>query len=85
MLMCVLCLAACFLGALQLQAARAGKMELGEAAKVHASVFLGHPEDPDMDGFGLRVELTVEGCDDDALIQAAHEVGVATPRNSTYR
>ncbi|EMD33577.1 hypothetical protein CERSUDRAFT_98143 [Gelatoporia subvermispora B] len=63
----------CFLGALQLAAARAGKMELAENAKVHATVFLGHPTDPDMDGFGLRVEIAVEGCDDDAIISAAHE------------
>lgn len=64
---------ACFLGALQLQGARAGKKELTDKAKVHATVFLGHPSDPNMEGFGLRVELTVEGCPDDALIQAAHE------------
>ncbi|OCH92454.1 OsmC-like protein [Obba rivulosa] len=63
----------CFLGALQLAAARAGKKELAENAKVHATVFLGHPKDPDMEGFGLRVEIGVEGCDDDAIIAAAHE------------
>lgn len=66
--------AACFLGALQLVASRAGKKELAEHAKIHTSVFLGHPTDPNLDGFGLRVEITVEGCNDDALIQAAHEV-----------
>ncbi|KAH8108027.1 OsmC-like protein [Cristinia sonorae] len=64
---------ACFLGALQLAASRVDKRELVEQAKVNAAVFLGHPEDPNMDGFGLRVELTVEGCDDDAIISAAHE------------
>ncbi|THH26766.1 hypothetical protein EUX98_g7425 [Antrodiella citrinella] len=63
----------CFLGALQLAASRADHGELVDTAKVNASVFLGHPEDPNMDGFGLRVELTVEGCDDDAIINAAHE------------
>jgi len=63
----------CFLGALQLAAARSEQKELAEKAKVHSSVFLGHPTDPNMDGFGLRVELTIEGCDDDAIIQAAHE------------
>lgn len=46
-------------------------------AKVNASVFLGHPEDPEVDGFGLRVELTVEGCDDDSIISAAHEVSIS--------
>lgn len=65
---------ACFLGALQLAASRAGQPELTETAKVNASVFLGHPKDPHIDGFGLRVELTVEGCDDDAVISAAHDV-----------
>ncbi|GJE94403.1 OsmC-domain-containing protein [Phanerochaete sordida] len=64
---------ACFLGALQLQGARAGKKEMTDKAKVHATVFLGHPMDPDLEGFGLRVELTVEGVPDDALIQAAHD------------
>ncbi|RDX42713.1 OsmC-domain-containing protein [Lentinus brumalis] len=63
----------CFLGALQLAAARANKKELAENAKVTAKVFLGHPEDPDLDGFGLRVELDVEGCSDDAIIAQAHE------------
>lgn len=65
---------ACFLGALQLAASRAGQPELTETAKVNASVFLGHPEDPNTGGFGLRVELVVEGCDDDAVISAAHDV-----------
>ncbi|PSR79251.1 hypothetical protein PHLCEN_2v7109 [Hermanssonia centrifuga] len=65
----------CFLGALQLAASRADQKEMAENAKITASVFLGHPTDPDMDGFGLRVELNVEGCDDDAIIQAAHDVG----------
>ena len=30
-----------------------------------------------MEGFGLRVELNVEGCPDDALVQAAHEVRIS--------
>jgi len=63
----------CFLGALQLAAARAGKKEAAQNAKIHATVFLGHPTDPNLDGFGLRVEIAVEGCDDDAIIAAAHE------------
>ena len=72
-------LAACFLGSLQLMAARAGKKELGEKAKVHAKVFLGHPENPDIEGLGLRVELGVEGIEDDDIIAAAHEASVAAP------
>ncbi|KAK7692513.1 hypothetical protein QCA50_004140 [Cerrena zonata] len=63
----------CFLGAIQLAAARANKMEIGDMAKVHTNVFLGHPEDPNIDGFGLRVELLVEGCDDDSIISAAND------------
>ncbi|OBZ70597.1 hypothetical protein A0H81_09155 [Grifola frondosa] len=66
----------CFLGALQLAASRANKKELAENAKVSASVFLGHPSDPSLDGFGLRVDITVEGCNDDQIIAAAHEVSV---------
>ncbi|KAJ3555250.1 hypothetical protein NM688_g2682 [Phlebia brevispora] len=61
----------CFLGALQYVAARANKKELAEKATVTAKVYLGHPEE--MEGFGLRVEITVDGCPDDALVQAAHE------------
>ncbi|KAI0755893.1 OsmC/Ohr family [Irpex lacteus] len=64
---------ACFLGALQLQASRAGKKEAAEVAKVSAKVFLGHPEDANVDGFGIRVEIIVENFDDDAVIAAAHE------------
>jgi len=65
--------ASCFLGALQLAAARANMKELAENAKVSVSVFLGHPTDPDMDGFGLRADVTVEGFSDDKVIVAAHE------------
>ena len=65
--------ASCFLGALQLVAARANKKELAEDAKVAVNVFLGHPQNPDIDGFGLRVEVNVEGCPDDAVIAEAHE------------
>ncbi|KAI0683007.1 OsmC/Ohr family [Cytidiella melzeri] len=63
----------CFLGALQLMASRAGKKEAAAAAKVSANVFLGHPSDANLDGFGLRSEIIVENFDDDAVIQAAHE------------
>ncbi|TBU33944.1 OsmC-domain-containing protein [Dichomitus squalens] len=65
--------ASCFLGALQLAAARANKKDLAENAKVTANVFLGHPLEPDIDGFGLRAEIMVEGCPDDAIIAEAHE------------
>ena len=73
---------ACFLGALQLAAARADKKELAENAKVTANVFLGHPTDPNLDGFGLRAEINVDGCPDDAIIAEAHEV--CPPFNVEY-
>lgn len=57
-------------------AARAGKKELGEKAKVHSKVYLGHPKDPNLEGFGLRVELSVEGIEDDDIIAAAHNVSL---------
>ena len=71
---CNIVYAACFLGALQLQAARHGQKEAAEKAKVSAKVYLGHPEDPTFEGFGIRAEIIVENFDDDAVIQAAHEV-----------
>ena len=67
---------ACFLGALQLMASKAGKKQLGDEAKVHAKVFLGHPEDKEVEGLGLRVEVGVEGVDDDEVIAAAHKVSL---------
>lgn len=42
--------------------------------KVHTLVFLGHPDEPDWEGLGLRVKIEVEGCDADEVIMAAHEV-----------
>ena len=68
------CATACFLGALQLAAARHNKKELAEQAKVTANVFLGHPTNTELDGFGLRAEINVEGCPDDSIIADAHEV-----------
>ncbi|EIN11388.1 OsmC-like protein [Punctularia strigosozonata HHB-11173 SS5] len=74
--------ASCFLGALQMAAASFGKPELGEKAKVHAKVVLGHPDPAALpgpqdtklgEGLGLGVELIVEGIKDDRIIKAAHE------------
>lgn len=61
---------ACFLGALQLVARQQGKAKLGENAVVHASVSLGIPNE--RPGFGLAVDIKVEGVDDE-LVKAAHE------------
>lgn len=64
---------ACFLGALQFVAGKAGKKDAAAKAKIHSSVVLGTAVE--MDGFSLKVDLKVEGVEDDALIKAAHEVG----------
>ena len=40
---------------------------------VHADVILGQPTD--RPGYGLKVVLRVEGIDDQAILDAAHEVG----------
>ena len=63
---------ACFLGALQLVAGKAGKKDAAASAKIHSSVTLG--KSAELDGFALKVDLKVEGVEDDALIKAAHEV-----------
>ena len=65
-------LPACFLGALQYVAGAAGKREAAANAKIHSSVILGPAAE--MDGFALKVDLKVEGIEDEALIKAAHEV-----------
>jgi len=63
---------ACFLGALQYVAGKAGKRDAAAKAKIHSSVVLGQAAE--LDGFALKVDLKVEGIEDDALIKAAHEV-----------
>jgi organic hydroperoxide reductase OsmC/OhrA len=63
---------ACFLGAIQAVAEKRGKKEVGERAVVHADVILGEPTD--RPGYGLKVVLRVEGVEDQAILDAAHEV-----------
>ena len=63
---------ACFLGALQFVAGKAGKKEAAANAKIHAAVTLGRSAE--LEGFALKVDLKVEGIEDEALINAAHEV-----------
>ena len=65
------CLVACLLGAIQLVARGMGKTEMAKNAKVHVSVHLGEPKD--MEGFGIGVDIKVEGIDDE-LLQAGHAV-----------
>ncbi|KAL4261533.1 OsmC/Ohr family protein [Pleurotus pulmonarius] len=61
---------ACFLGALQAVAARAGQKDKITNAVVNAKVHLGEPEG--LGGFGIGVELEVSGAPKD-LVDAAHE------------
>ncbi|EJF65429.1 OsmC-like protein [Dichomitus squalens LYAD-421 SS1] len=63
--------AACFLSAMQMVAGQTGKVDMARNAVVHTQVHIGQPED--MDGFGLEVDIQVEGVQDDELIQAAHK------------
>lgn len=60
------------MGALQLTAGKAGKKDAVANAKIHTSVSLGVPEG--FEGFGLSVDIKVEGVEDEALIKTAHEV-----------
>jgi organic hydroperoxide reductase OsmC/OhrA len=63
---------ACFLSAVQVAATKLGKREVGARAVIHADVTLGRPTD--RPGFGLKVLLRVEGVEDQAILDAAHEV-----------
>jgi organic hydroperoxide reductase OsmC/OhrA len=64
---------ACFLGAIQVAASRAGKKEVGERAVVNADVSIGRTKD--IPGLGIQVVLRIEGVEDQAILDAAHEVG----------
>ncbi|KAH9858472.1 OsmC-like protein [Lenzites betulinus] len=63
--------AACFLSALQMVAGKTGKTDRARNAVVHTQVHLGQPEG--MEGFGLQVDIQVEGVEDMELIQAGHK------------
>jgi Ohr subfamily peroxiredoxin len=67
--------AACFLGALQLVAGQQGKTEVAKNATIRTSVHIGTPKDGK--GFGLAVDLTVNGVDDQKLVDDAHAVSWA--------
>jgi Ohr subfamily peroxiredoxin len=62
--------ASCLLGAIQLQARKLGKAEQGKNAVVHTSVHIGEPKH--LEGFGISVDIKVEGVDDEVLA-AGHE------------
>lgn len=65
---------ACFLSALQLVAGQKGQAESAKNAIIHSQVHIGKPKDKA--GFALEVELKIEGIEDQALLDAAHEVCV---------
>jgi hypothetical protein len=60
------------LGSIQVAAEKRGKKEVGERAVVHADVIFG--ESADRPGHGLKVVLRVEGVEDQAILNAAHDV-----------
>jgi hypothetical protein len=60
------------LSAVQGAATKLGKKEVSAQAVVHADVSLGQPTD--RPGFGLKVVLRVEGVEDQAILDTAHEV-----------
>lgn len=70
---------ACFLSALQLAAGQTGKTEMARNATVHTQVHLGKPKG--MDGFGLEVQVQVEGIEDQSLIDAGHAVSLFLPEH----
>ncbi|KIJ39479.1 hypothetical protein M422DRAFT_32724 [Sphaerobolus stellatus SS14] len=63
--------ASCFLGALNLVASNQGKKDLVKNAKIHTKVHIGEPNEKP--GFGLAVDIEVEGVADEELVKAAHE------------
>ncbi|KAG1739241.1 OsmC/Ohr family [Suillus lakei] len=63
--------ASCFLGALQMVAGQTGKKDAARNAVIHTTVHLG--ETAGIGGFGLAVDIKVEGVEDEELIKAGHE------------
>ncbi|KAF8904954.1 OsmC/Ohr family [Mucidula mucida] len=61
---------ACLLEAIHLVARQMNKTDMAQHAKVHVTVHLGEPND--LPGFGIGVNVKVEGIDDE-LLQAGHE------------
>jgi hypothetical protein len=61
------------LASIQVAATRAGKKEVGERAVVNADVSIGRTKE--VPGLGIQVVLRIEGVEDQAILDAAHEVG----------
>ena len=55
-----------------MMAGKTGKKDAVKNAVIHTQVHLGEPKD--IGGFGIAVDIKVEGVVDEALIQAGHEV-----------
>ncbi len=55
---------------------------MADRAIVHTNVSLGTPNE--LPGFGLAVDIKVEGVDDEVL-KAGHEVCISTLTNNTVR
>lgn len=64
--------AGCFLGALQLCAKKAGKDASGATVEVLTGI---GPADS-AEGFALNIELKISGFNDEAVVNAAHQVRV---------
>ncbi|THU94181.1 OsmC-like protein [Dendrothele bispora CBS 962.96] len=62
---------ACLLGSIQYIAKKQGKSELAKDAKVHASVSIGEAEG--VSGWGIKVDVEVEGLKDESLLKAGSE------------
>ena len=60
-----------------------GKSDQARNAIVHTQVHIGKPND--MEGFGLEVEIKVEGIEDQALIDAGHAVCLVSPPSQFSR
>ena len=61
------------MASIQVAATRAGKKEVGERAVVNADVSIGRTKE--VPGLGIQVVLRIEGVEDQAILDAAHEVG----------
>lgn len=75
---------ASFLEAIYKASTKLDKKSLADGVKVHACVYLGLPVDTEMGGHSLRVELNIEGLEDDEIIVTAHEVGSLRFRDNQF-
>lgn len=60
---------------MQMMAGRMGKSDAVKEAVIHTSVHLGEAEQ--IGGFGIAVDIRVEGVEDEEVIKAGHEVRCA--------